>query len=272
LTSPFALVLALLGAGCIALTSAGPVGPLRSGTTTQAEVAWGFAYGPATATVSGRTVTGNGEMQAAGGDSTQIPNIAPVRIGVRQSLGDMAEASADVGWVDSGLRLRVGMPDGSVPWAIAFEARDGQVSAFPVGSYHVSGALEIYPDITPADSHPPRRLILSVGIAGGVFEHQLSLPTAFDPDFDLPFGGPKMTVLRPEVRLQTAVGLYLGGKSDGLSIVVAPWFLLRGDTPRGSCQGCNPILGAPTFSLTSYSQGWGASLIITPAFGWLHGG
>jgi hypothetical protein len=235
-------------------------------------LAWGFAYGPASATVGGVSVKGNGEMQAAGGDSTQIPNILPVRIGVRQSLGDIAEGGADVGLVDSGLRLRVGMPDGSVPWAIAFEARDGQVSAFPVASYHVSGALEVYPDITPADGHPPRRLILSLGIAGGVFEHQLSLPTSFDPDFDLPFGGPKMTVLRPEVRLQTAVGLYLGGQSEGLSIVVAPWFLLRGDTPTGSCQGCNPILGAPTFSLTSYSQGWGASLIITPAYSWFHRG
>jgi hypothetical protein len=138
----------------------------------------------------------------------------------------------------------------------------------------VSGALELYPDITPADGHPPRRLILSLGIAGGVFEHQLSLPTSFEPDFDLPFGGPSMTLLRPEVRLLTAVGFYVGGGgNEGLSVVVAPWILLRGDAPTSAtCQGCSSFVGAPTFSLTSYSEGWGASLIITPAYTWLHGG
>src|SRR5205814_8193706 len=104
--------------------------------------------------------------------------------------------------------------------------RDGQISASPHASYQASLAFEAYPDITPTDAHPPRRLILSLGIAGGVFEHQLSLPFTFDPDYDLPFGGPSLTLLRPDRRLQPAVGIYLGGQSGGLSIVVAPWFLM----------------------------------------------
>ena len=269
LLAPFALALALLEAGCFAFTPAGPVGPLRPGSTTQAEMAFGFAYGPATATVAGMAVKGNGQAQAAGGDGAQFPDPLPVRLGVRQALGDELEASADLGVVDSGLRFRVGVPGASS--AIALELRDGQISASPHASYQASLSIEAYPDITPADAHPPRRLILSLGIAGGVFEHQLSLPYSFDPDYDLPFGGPRMTVLRPELRLQTAVGIYLGGTSNGLSIVVAPWFLLGADAPTSAtCQGCNPILGAPTFSLESYSQSWGASLIITPSIGWLH--
>ena len=268
LLAPFAIALALPGAGCFAVAPAGPVGPLRPGNATQAEVAFGFAYGPATATVAGMPVKGNGQVQAAGGDTTQIPDPLPVRLGVRQALGDDLEMSADLGVVDSGLRFRIGVPGGSS--AIALELRDGQISAAPQASYQASLAFEAYPDITPADAHPPRRLILSLGIAGGVFQHQLSLPYAFDPDFDLPFGGPRMTVLRPELRLQTAVGIYLGGRSDGLSMVVAPWFLLGAGDPSATCQGCNPILGAPVFSLDSYSQSWGASLIITPSIGWLH--
>ncbi len=260
--------LALFGQGCLAFTSAGPVGPLRSGNTTQLETAFGFAYGPATATVGGVAVKGNGQAQAAGGSTAQIPDPAPVRVGVRQSMGDGFEASADLGLVDSGLRLRVGLSNGpSAPSDLAIELRDGQISAFPHASYQASLAYEIYPDITPANTYAQRRMIFSLGISGGTFQHQLSLPYSFEPDYDLPFGGPSMTVLRPELRVETAIGIYLGGEgSGGLSIAVAPWVLVSAGTPTSfTCNTCstNP-------ALTSFSESWGASLIITPSYGWLH--
>lgn len=260
------LALALFGEGCAAFTSAGPVGPLRSGSTTQLEAASAYAYGPATATIGNFVVKGNGQEQAAG---------VPLTVGIRQSLGATVEVSADVATNDSGLRLRVGLPSGpggpggpSVPLVLSFEARDGQIAVASTRSYQGSLAFEIYPDITPANSYPQRRLILSLGIAGGVFAHQLSSPYTADPDGYLFFGGPTMTIARPEVRLQTAVGIYLAdGKSEGLSIVVAPWFLLSSEAPTSfTCTGCgnNP-------PLTSFSQSWGASLIFTPSYGWLHG-
>jgi hypothetical protein len=262
--------LALPGAGCFAFTPAGPVGPLRPGNTTQMEIAWGLAYGPATATVGNVAVKGNGQAQAAGGDTSQIPDPLPVRVGVRQSLGDGFEASVDIGVVDSGLRLRVGLPSGPLaPSDLAIELRDGQVSASPKASYQGSFVFEIYPTFTPDDPASSRRLILSLGIVGGVFEHQLSLPFSFEPDFDLPLGGPSMTVLRPELRLQTAVGAYLGGGgsgSGGVSIAVAPWILLGARTPTSFT--CNSCTSNP--ALASFSQTWGASLIITPSIGWLH--
>ena len=51
---------------------------------------------------------------------------------------------------------------------------------------------------------------------------------SFNQDYDLPFfGGPSVTVLRSELRLETAVGIYLGGvRNLGLGVVVAPWILL----------------------------------------------
>ena len=265
-----AITAVLFGAGCAAMTSAGPVGPMRSGSTTQLQAAWAYAYGPATATVGGMTVQGNGQMQAGGGDTLSLPSPGPLTVGIRQAVGDMAEASAEVGQVDSGLRLRVRLSDGpTAPSDISFEARSGKLSFAPIASYQWSAAFEIYPDVTPPNSYPQKRLLLSLGITGGVFEHQLNLPYAFNFDDDLPFGGPSMTVLRPEMRVQTAVGIYLGGgNNEGVSIAVAPWFLLSAGTPTATCTGCGP--GTP-FSLTSYSQSWGAALIITPSYSWLHG-
>jgi hypothetical protein len=265
----------LLVGGCAAITSAGPVGPMRSGTTTQLAAAWAYAYGPATATVSGHTVKGNAQMQAGGGDSTTLPSPGPVTVGFRQALGNVAEGSAELGQMDSGVRLRIMLPEGPTgpPCDLSFEARTGKISFAPIDSYQWSAAFEIYPDVTPHNSFPQKRLILSLGVAGGVFEHQLNYPFGYGTGVeDFMSGGPSMTVLRPEVRAQTAVGIYLeGGKNEGLSITVAPWFLLSHGTPTATCNGCAPLYGGATFSLTDYSQTWGASLTLTPSYSWFHG-
>jgi hypothetical protein len=269
------MALALIGAGCAPFISSGPVGPVRRESATQLSLAWGYAYGPTTATVGGMVFKGNGQEQAAGGGGLQIPTIVPVTVGVEHAMGDGLELSADIGAVDSGVRLRLGLPGGpSAPAAIAFEGRTGQISAFPTDSYQASMAFEIYPDITPAHASVARRLILAVGIAGGVFQHQLTLPYAFNQDYDLPFGGPSMTVLRSELRLETAVGIYLGSaKSLGLSVVVAPWILLGSPgSLSATCNTCSDSPSGAKFSVTDFSEGWGLSLIVTPSFAWFHGG
>jgi hypothetical protein len=266
-TRLFVPALVLLGAGCASFASPGPVGPMRPGNATQLSAAWTYAYGPATATVNGTTVTGNGQTQTG----EPIPIVVPATVGFRQSIGGNAEISADVGVVDSGIRLRVGLPStSSVPFDVALEGRSGWIALPPNASYHGSVAVELYPDITPPNSFPHRHLILSAGLASGVFEHALTLPFQFSPDAVL--SGPTMTLLRPEVRLETAVGVYLGGgeRSDGTSIVVAPWFLLRSGAPTSAtCPICESPLGA-NLTVSSYSQTWGVSLIVTPSYGWLH--
>jgi hypothetical protein len=266
------MALALFGEGCAAFTSSGPVGPLRSGNATQLAAAWAYAYGPATATIGGVTIKGNAEMQASSVGTPPLPSPLPLTIGIRQAVGDSVEVGADIGTMDSGFRLRVGLPDGSsLPCDLAFEARTGKIAAFSTGSYRAGLAFEAYPDITPAKGFPKRRLILSLGIAGGVFQHQLPLPSSFDPDDDI--GNPTMTLLRPEVRLESAVGVYLeGGKNVKVSVVVAPWVLIGSQAPTSAiCPYCGPAATPTTLSVTSYSQTWGLSLIITPSFGWMHG-
>jgi hypothetical protein len=261
-----------LGAGCAAFTPGGPVGPLRPGNTTQLAATWAYAYGPATVNVGGVTFKNNAEMQASTLGTFSPPSPAPLTVGIRQAVGDSAELDADIGTIDSALRLRVGMPDtSSLPWDLAFEARTGRVALFSTGSYQAGVALEAYPDITPANTFPQRRLIVSLGIAGGVFQHQLPLPYALDPNDDI--GNGTMVLLRPELRLETAVGVYLAhGHGDGASVVLAPWFLLGSQAPTSAvCPYCGPAATPTTLSVTSYSQTWGLSLIITPSFAWLHG-
>src|SRR6185437_10478911 len=102
---------------------------------------------------------------------------APATVGVRQALGDRAEISAEAGEMDSGMRLRVVLSDGpTAPAVLSIEGRSGKIAFSPVGSYQGSASFEIYPDITPPSTYPRMRLILSLEIADGVFEHQMNLP------------------------------------------------------------------------------------------------
>jgi hypothetical protein len=95
LLSAVVTALAMLGAGCSAITSDGPAGPLRPGTATQISASWAYAYGPATATVDGMTVKGNGQMA---GEGPHIPSPFPVTVGFRQAIGGNAEPSATSAW------------------------------------------------------------------------------------------------------------------------------------------------------------------------------
>ncbi|HEY0869901.1 MAG TPA: hypothetical protein VGD55_05865, partial [Acidothermaceae bacterium] len=119
--APCLISLAMLGEGCAALTSSGAVAPMRAENATQLAASFAYAYGPATVTVNRVTLQGNADMQASTlGTPPPLPSPFPT-LGVRQSLGPNAEVGADIGIMDSGLRLRVGEPEGSsLPCDVAF--------------------------------------------------------------------------------------------------------------------------------------------------------
>ncbi len=254
-----ALTATLAVAGC-ALTGAAPGGPLHAGTTTQVQPSWAFAYGPASANVGGTHITGN--AQNGGGPSTQgLP--LPLRIGVRQSLGGAVEASADLGWLDSGVELRAGTPGGTgaFPIAIAAGVRRGGF-AFDVGEKTFEGhaRFEIYPDLSGAHDGS-LRLALSAGVGAGSFAHSLALPESYRamgdaPNVD-PFGA---IVVRPEVRLELGIGIHRRGPGRALEITLLPWVVLDSGAPTEAiCSGCG---SAP--AITDFSQSWGLSLVVTP--------
>jgi hypothetical protein len=222
-----------------------------------------MAYGPASATVGGVPVSGNGQTNQAGGLKVNpLPNPLPLTLGVQQQIGRSLEVRGDVGWVDSGVGLRVLLPLGEEPpFLVSVGARSGEVGAFRRPSYHGVLALESYPAVSRRADGNAHRLMLSLGVAAGAFEHDLSLPSSFESSSDAPHGLPSEIVIRPELRLQAAVGIHLQGPRDAIAFALQPWVVLASAAPtHATCDQC----AAPQ-SLTTFSHGWGLALLVTPA-------
>jgi hypothetical protein len=259
---PVKLLIGLLGVlvgGC-AITTPAPGGPINAGAHTQIQPQYAVAYGPASMTVDGVTVSGTAQTR---GGTFPFPTPIPLAVGLRQSVGGF-DVSADVGWVESGVELRYALPSiaGTEPLVISAGARTGRISAFQDDTYAVSLAVETYPVIAGAGAHSTR-LMLSLGASAGTFVHELALPDRYKSASDAPTGPPMARVLRPEIRLQTSVGVYLTREHFAVGVALSPWFALHAEEPTSVvCQDCDghPVIG-------DYAQSWGLSLSLTPSFG-----
>lgn len=256
---------AALAAGC-ALTAPAPGGPLHPATYTQIQPSFGIAYGPASADLNGVRVTGDGQSKIVTSPIDPFPNPVPVTVGVRQQLGSVFEVSADVGWVDSGVQVRMRVPSStSAPIVLSAGARTGKVSAFGDDTYQGAMAVEIYPQISPT-RHPALRLVLSLGLAAGSFEHQILLPSSYAEMSAGPglMDSPVVSVIRREVRLDGAIGVTREREHSGFTLALVPWVLLAAAEPSSmGCQACN----APE-TVTNFSQTWGLALLFVPSIGW----
>lgn len=259
-----ASLLGVFVGGC-ALTAPAPGGPLRAGAYTQLQPTWAIAYGPASMTVDGVRVSGTAQSRNVGrGVIDPFPNPIPLTIDVRQAVGPSLEANVDMGWVDSGVGLRLAVPPVGAAWPVAISAgvRSGRVSAFGDDTYEGHLAIEGYPVISGARERS-LRLLLSVGATVGTFVHELVLPQSYASSSDAPVGPPIVRIVRPELRLQTSVGLFLFRDHFGVGIALSPWFLLHADEPTSAvCQDCD----APHV-IGNYAQTWGISLTIAPSIG-----
>ena len=249
----------LLVGGC-ALTSPAPAGPLRAGTYTQIQPSWALAYGPASMKVNGVPVSGNAQSVNVGSVFVDpFPNPVPLTAGVRQALGPNVEVSGDLGWLDSGVGLRLAIPwlPDAQPLVISAGARSGRVPFSFYESYQGSVSLEAYPVVNEGGTHS-HRLMLSAGVAAGTFMHELLLPERYANEEHVLQGPPKATILRPEIRLQTSVGFIFSNDNGAMAFALSPWVLLRGDDPTSArCRSCD----APPV-ITDYAQTWGLALSI----------
>jgi hypothetical protein len=222
-----------------------------------------MAYGPASATVGGVHVSGNGLTNEAGGDGRNVPNPVPLTAGVHQQLGPSFEVSGYLGWIDSGggLRFRVRSSE-RFPLVLSAGARTGAIGIFPRDTYAGTFAVEAYPALSRVHEGWGARLVTSLGVAAGVFEYDLSLPSSFELSSDAPHGAPSEVVLRRELRLQAALGVRLEGSRAAVIIALQPWVVLAHSAPLSAscdhCQGVSP--------LSDFSQRWGLALLVTPAF------
>jgi hypothetical protein len=277
------LVLAALAiAGC-ALTAPVPAGPVRANTVTQLQPSWALAYGRASANLGGARVSGNG--QTFGGP---LPWGAPlpIRLGLRQAFGSVVEASGDLSWVDSGLELRAGSPEGSwlIPVAISAGIRNSSILTIPSsnsggiaialnqGTYERRLRVEAYPEMSMGRLGAVR-LLLSAGVSWGAFVHDLNVGPTYAAGPSITIGPGGVTVVRPETRLELTVGIYKRGTRGSATVALAPWILLDSGAPtKAECVGC-----AQSGSVSDFSQSWGVSLIVSPALAgdliaWLSGG
>jgi len=68
-------------------------------------------------------------------------------------------------------------------------------------------------------------------------------------------------VVRPETRLELAIGIYRRGTQGAANFALAPWILLDAGAPtKDQCVACDP-----TGPVTDFSQSWGVALIVSPA-------
>ena len=260
---PATIVMALIGttSGCT-LTAPVPGGPLRPETFTAGQTTWAYAYGSARGSSRGTTVTGNGETVGRGGD---LGASIPISVGLRQALGSSVEMSGDVGWLESGLELRVGTPGGRGrwPWTVGAGVRSAAVAIGisdnnPGPTYQGRLRFEIDPLLTTVGpTEGPLRLMLAAGISSGVFEHSIEGPESAGgdvPDFDARF-----VTTRPEARLELAVGVALRLANADFRFAIAPWILLGAGAPANRCgAACAPV---------DFSQSWGVSFLLSPSVG-----
>lgn len=250
-----ALMLALWWiAGCAAGLP-GPRGPLR-GPGVQVAGDYQFAFSHARATLP------DGEVTRGTSDHYWSPiAVFPQRFEVRGAILPWFDVGADVGWLDGGVDARLGLPAApGVRWAM--QVAGGVRSGAP-GAYQDTNStnarwlrLEAYPLIRERrlgdGSVSQIRAILSVGASDGRFGHQLDDPRP-DPDAHTDSIGPHaLWVERQETHVDLALGADFFGHPASATVFAQGYAVVD-----SSCVDCDDV--------ATYSQGWGASLVLRGA-------
>lgn len=217
------LLVAGCSLGCVS-TSAGPRGPLP-GHGAQFAVATVAAFGSGSAqpTVEDPTLP---ERQAVASPFALLPGRAEFRFAPL----DWADWGGDIGWLGSGFDLRVGIPATTEQtWIgnIALGVRSSRVAPVddPGETGSVWGRLEAYPRLLPGDG----RFVLALALHHGTFNHSSEVGLDRDGAGLWPSWG--YSVVRRELRLETAVGYYWGTQRSSAMIVVEPYFVLDAGEP-----------------------------------------
>lgn len=263
----FAGAVMAFASGC-ALTAPALGGAPRGGAFAQLQTAWAISMGPADATLTGPNlgggtgslhVHGNAENLAGDQGLALLGTPIPVMAGVRQSLGAHADLAATLGWHDSGVELRlIPAPGRGFPWAIAAGARAARFGL--VGdrrTYEGRLRLEAYPPVSSPNAPAGTQMALSLGVSAGVFGHFLPLPDDRDRG-DAPSAPPNVEILRPEVRIEGALGIGRQTTGGGFTVAVMPWVAVAKGTPTASDS---------SITVTSFDESVGVSLVFAPGGG-----
>lgn len=257
----------MMGGGC-AITSPAPGGPLRQGAYLRVQPTWAVSYAPGDAVVtppqgvSAKAGPVSGNTQSFGGDPTltAVGTVIPISLGLRQSVGRFADVGADLGWLDSGVEVRVGPSDATaaLPFVVSASARSSRLALLKLDEQTYQGRLrfEAYPRIEELP-FLSRRAIVGGGVSFGTFLHDLGVPAIPDPNPPEIGGGPPHVMLtRPEVRLEGVFGYERHDDRFGLMVAVAPWIV-----------AAHGAVSSRDWIVSSFSQDVGVTLLVSFTFG-----
>jgi hypothetical protein len=227
-------------------------------------VDWSFAYGRASATLTDGNTT-------AGGADNYWGNLTmfPRRLEARLSPIKWMDLGGQLGWLDGGADVRVGLP-----------ALEGSPLALDLSAGFIAGGAGLFQDTKAQSSRwlrleayprlrgpaPDIFLVLALGLNAGDFYHQVPDPRPDTDPGDANWGGGSIGFYRHETRLETSAGMFLTGHTGGrfagsVLVTVSPYFVLDAGPPVASpaCTDC------PT-DIASYRHSWGVVVVSRFAF------
>ena len=247
--------------GCIGAPGI-PGGPLQ-GTGVSVSGSYGYALAPSRVTLRSGGDGRRGLFTDSAGDAVNLP-VLPSRLAGRLGVTKWFDVAADTSFLDGGMEVRVGLPEGARPFpmALSFGARSGNWGLLATHNRQSSEQrlrLEAYPQL--AQLHYLRvNLISTLGLSVGRRYHPLNLPLEFqsmDQFDEVP--GPTFDpqILRDETRLEASGGVELRQKYFFASVVLMPYVVTSAQRVSIDCRRCD------RWQVDSFRQNFGAALYIT---------
>ena len=249
--------------GCaVAMMPGMPAGPIASpGIRAGANYSYARAPGTAQATAAGSNVVVRGNSAMLVGSTVAL---FPSNIGVRVAPSQSIDLGLDLGWHETGLKVRAGQLAASraVPWGVELEWRSGLAGWNGSESLErkrniVRLRAEAYPALRfPGSDEDPADLfgVLALGVSTGT---QLLSVQGVSGDYDESyfFGPtPSLNGLRWETRLEAALGLHWLPQPGGFTLVFLPWWRLhQGKIIDTECVSCS-------LDVASAESSWGFGL------------
>jgi hypothetical protein len=216
----------------------------------QVAIDWSVGYNQATLDAAGTRP----QVNASSDRFYSNFAIFPRRLELRVAPVSFIDVGADLGWIDGGVDVRLGMPAApSRVFAgnVAFGLRSGEPTPIRStrGMHSLWGRLEAYP-LLHQERHPRGftmgRAVLSLGLDAGLFYHAVTEPDAQTEYDGPPVGGNDIDLPRRELRIEAALGYHVAS-AERTSVLIAfePYWVTSHDD-----------------SQPDYHQSWGIVLVL----------
>ena len=205
----------------------------------------------------------DGQSDLEGTSDHYWSNLAlpPRRVELRVSPVSWADLGADIGWLDGGVDVRVGVPaQRGVFWAgnLALGMRSGEAGPFKdtKRTYSYWARTELYPLLNESGGtlQKSRRAVFSLGLDVGAFYHQLDRPANALEENEDGLGFHAVQLIRDEIRVEAAAGIVLLNERASVLIALEPYLAFDLATDSGSCGVC-----------ARYHQSTGIALVVDVA-------